>query len=150
MFDPGQVTPEFSLEMLLEIIPKSYITIGNEYEISMILKKMNYTLDQLLNLNPNIIITKGNKGADCYYQGEKYEIPSCTPNSVEDPTGAGDGFRAGLLFGLAKNLPFEISCRLGSVVGSFVVESPGPQSQKFTLKSIKERYTENFLDNLPL
>ena len=150
LFDPGQVTPEFTPEMLLEIIPKSYITIGNEYEISMILKKLNYSLDQLLNLNPNIIITKGSKGSECHHQGKKHDIPICTPNSVEDPTGAGDGFRAGLLFGLAKDLPFEIACKLGSVVGSFVVESTGPQSQIFTMDSIKERYTANFHESLSL
>ena len=150
LFDPGQVTPEFTPEMLLEIIPKSYITIGNEYEISMILKKLNYSLDQLLQLNPNIIITKGSKGSECHHQGIKHYIPICTPNSVEDPTGAGDGFRAGLLFALAKDFPFEIACRIGSVVGSFVVESAGPQSQIFTLESIKERYKVNFQESLSI
>ncbi|MHA1110582.1 MAG: carbohydrate kinase family protein [Promethearchaeota archaeon] len=150
LFDPGQVTPEFTPEMLLEIIPKSYITIGNEYEISMILKKLNYSLEQLLNLNPNIIITKGPKGSECHYQGKTYEIPICTPKAVEDPTGAGDGFRAGLLFGLAKGFPFEIACRIGSVVGSFVVESAGPQSQIYTRESIQARYKANFGESISL
>lgn len=150
LFDPGQVTPEFTPEMLLEIIPKSYITIGNEYEISMILKKLNYSLDQLLNLNPNIIITKGSKGSECHYQGEVVSVPICSPKEVKDTTGAGDGFRAGLLSSLAKNLPFETACKMGSVVGSFVVESDGPQSQQFSLKNVIDRYEQNFHETISL
>jgi adenosine kinase len=150
LFDPGQVTPEFTREGLLDLIPKSFLLIGNEYEITMILRKLDYTLDQLLKLNPNIIITKGAEGAECHYQGETYLIPISTPKHVNDTTGAGDGFRAGLLFGLAKNLPFDIACKLGSVVGSFVVESSGPQSQQFTINNVIDRFAQNFSEKLTL
>ncbi len=150
LFDPGQVTPEFTKEMLLEIIPKSYITIGNEYEISMILKKLDFTFEQLLELNPNIIVTKGSAGSECYFQGKYYAIPICNPKEVKDTTGAGDGFRAGLLTGLANNLPFETACKLGSVVGSFVVESAGPQSQQYDLKNVIDRYQQNFNETLSI
>jgi adenosine kinase len=150
VFDPGQVTPEFTSEMLLEIIPKSYITIGNEYEISMILKKLDYSFEELLNLNPNIIRTKGSNGSECHFQGEVFSIPICIPKEVKDTTGAGDGFRAGLLSALAKDFPFETACKIGSVVGSFVVESVGPQSQQFNLKNVIERYEQNFNETLSL
>lgn len=150
LFDPGQVTSEFTPEGLLDLIPKSFLLIGNEFEISLILKKLEFTMAQLLELNPNVIITKGSKGSDCYYQGKLYTIPICSPKDVQDTTGAGDGFRAGLLYGLAKNVPFEAACKLGSVVGSFVVESAGPQSQKFTFKNVIDRYEQNFYEKLTL
>ncbi|MBN2157394.1 MAG: hypothetical protein JW776_15215 [Candidatus Lokiarchaeota archaeon] len=150
IFDPGQVTPEFSRESLLDLIPKSYLLIGNEYEINMILKIMNYTLKELLSLNSNLIITQGAKGSECHYQGNIYQIPSCRPEKIMDPTGAGDGFRAGLLFGLAGGLLFENACKLGSVVGSFVVESLGPQSQQFTITDIHQRFQKNFHQSLIL
>ena len=150
LFDPGQVTPEFTADGLMDLIPKAFLLIGNEYEISIILKKLDYSIEQLLELNPNLIITKGSKGSECHYQGKKYDIPICTPEKVEDPTGAGDGFRAGLLFGLAKEHPFETACQLGSVVGSFVVESAGPQSQQFTLETVKKRYAANFHEPISL
>jgi adenosine kinase len=148
IFDPGQVTPEFTAEGLLELIPKAFLTIGNEYETTMILTKLNFTKEQLLELNPNMIITKGVKGSECHFQGEEFSVPKCLPKQVEDTTGAGDGFRAGLLFGLARGLKFETACKLGSVVGSFVVESAGPQSQYFTIEEVKTRFKINFKDSL--
>jgi adenosine kinase len=144
IFDPGQVTPEFSAESLRFIIPNAHILIGNEYEISMILNKLEYKLEDLLKLNQNLIITKGSNGSECHFQGEMYPIPICQPTKVEDPTGAGDGYRAGLLFGLSRNLPFKTACQLGSVVASFVVETLGPQSQHFTREEIVQRYETNF------
>ena len=112
--------------------------------------RLDFSKKQLLELNPNLIITKGSQGSECHYQGKKHVIPICKPEKVEDPTGAGDGFRAGLLYGLAHDLPFETACKLGSVVGSFVVESLGPQSQQFTFDTVKKRYTENFHETLSL
>ena len=150
LFDPGQVTPEFTAEGLNDLIPKSFLLIGNEYEISMICEKLGVTVQQLLELNPNVIITKGAQGSECHFQGETYNIPVCNPSAVKDPTGAGDGFRAGLLLGLANDLAFEIACKLGSVVGSFVVETPGPQSQQFSIESVKDRFSENYHETLSM
>ncbi len=150
LFDPGQVTPEFTPEMLREIIPKSYLLIGNEYEINMILEKLDSSLEDLLKMNPNVIVTKGSKGSDCHFEGNMYQVPICTPKQVEDPTGAGDGFRAGLLFGLSRGLPFRVACQLGSVVGSFVVETIGPQSQEFSINDVLNRYKITFQKDLVL
>jgi len=150
IFDPGQVTPEFQTTTLKDLIPKAFLLIGNEYEISMILRKMQYTKEQLLELNPNLIITKGVKGSECHYHGKMFHVPICKPSVVEDPTGAGDGYRAGLLYALARDLPFDTACKLGSVVGSFVVEKIGPQSQEFTPLQVKDRFKMNFLENITL
>lgn len=150
LFDPGQGTPDFPSEGLFDLISKSFLLIGNEFEISIILKKLEFSMEQLLDLNPNVIITKGSKGSEVFYQGKKFYIPICVPKTMEDPTGAGDGFRSGLLFALAKNLAFETACKVGSVIGSLVVETSGPQSQQYTMEIVRKRFKENFHEGLQI
>jgi adenosine kinase len=150
LFDPGQGTPDFPSEGLYDLISKSFLLIGNEFEISIILKKLQFSMEKLLKLNPNVIITKGSKGSETFFQGNNFNIPICTPRTVEDPTGAGDGFRSGLLFALAKNLPIETACKVGSVIGSLVVETHGPQSQEYTMQTVRKRFEENFHEELQI
>lgn len=144
ILDPGQVTPAFSEGILKELIPKAKLLIGNEFEINMILKKLNTDINGLLKLNPTIIITKGAKGSTLYDNEKIIEIPVIKTEKVIDTTGAGDGYRAGLLFGLANGLSLTASCQIGAVTGSFVVETEGPQTQEFNLEKIKNRFEQSF------
>ncbi len=144
IFDPGQVTPAFSGEDLEKIIPKAQLVIGNEFEISMIQEKLGTDRDGLLKLNPNLIVTMGEKGAICYEQGKERQLHPCKVMKVEDPTGAGDGFRAGLAYGLVNGRDLFTSCKYGSAVGSLVVEKSGPQSQVYSLKEVEERIFSNY------
>ena len=147
ILDPGQVTPAFSTETLKELIPSAFILIGNEFEIKMIQEKLNTNLDGLLKMIPSLIITLGEKGSVCYNAGNKYEIKCCKADKILDTTGAGDGYRAGLLYGLANNLNLQDACEIGAVTSSFVVETVGPQTQKYTIDQIKNRFQQNFEKN---
>ena len=144
ILDPGQVTPAFSAEILKELIPKAKVLIGNEFEINMIQEKLGTDTEGLLKLNPNLIITMGEKGSVCYDKGKKSEVKICTAKQILDTTGAGDGYRAGFLLGLSKNLTLVDACKIGAATSSFVVESAGPQTQKYNLEDVKARYKENF------
>jgi adenosine kinase len=150
IFDPGQVTPLFGKDLLIDILKKTQILIGNKFEIGQILQKTQMSKDDLIKLIHAIIETKGAEGSELTYrdtQGKVYhvEIPICKPEKkIVDTTGAGDGYRAGLLSGLILNMTLLDSCRLGSVIGSFVVESHGAQTHYFQIQDVKKRFFENY------
>lgn len=150
ILDPGPVTPAFITEVLQEVVPKAKLLIGNEYEISMIQDKLKVDLDGLLKLNPTLVTTRGVKGSVLYDNGQTHEIPIVPPEKFMDPTGAGDGYRAGLLCGLANDLKLVDACRLGAVISSFVVETIGPQTQQYSLETVKKRFAEMFGKNLDI
>lgn len=145
IFDPGQVTPLFPKELLLSIIEKSGILIGNGYEINQIKNKLGVTKDELIKILNAIIITKGPEGSELIYKDEKEKIfrvniPIAIPDKLEDTTGAGDGYRAGVLTGLTLDMTLLNSCRLGAIIGSFVVETSGAQTQKFDIDKVRKRF----------
>jgi adenosine kinase len=148
IFDPGQVTPLFPKDLLTEVIKKTTILIGNEYEIKQIENKLESTTGDIIKLVTAIIVTKGKKGSQLIYKDEKkvyqIDIPICKPEKLIEPTGAGDGYRAGILTGLSLNMTLIDSCRLGSVIGSFVVETSGPQTQFYQVQDVKKRFFENY------
>lgn len=153
IFDPGQVTPLFSKEDLVDILQKAEILIGNSFEISQVLKKTELDEQNILKFVNVIIKTKGSKGSEIIFynkNGEvKYkEIPIANPKNTIDATGAGDGYRAGLLTGLILNMKILDSCRLGSILGSFVVETKGAQTQTYDIESVRTRFLETY-GNVP-
>jgi adenosine kinase len=150
IFDPGQVVPGFTPEQLMDIIPVSKLLIANSHEIGMITSKLDLSIEKLLTRVSNIIVTEGAKGSKLYSRGHVEQIPIAKPKVFRDPTGAGDGYRAGLIAGLLNSLPLEDSARLGAVVGSFVVEGEGPQEHIFTKEEVRQRFEETFKKPLRL
>ncbi len=149
IFDPGQVTPLFQKDELINIIMKSEILIGNAYEITQIKEKSDFTEEIILEYVKAIIITKGSEGSTLIYKSEsnkifKVNIPIANPTKIADTTGAGDGYRAGILTGLSLNMTLLDSCRLGAIIGSFVVETSGAQTQKYNINKVRERFFNTF------
>ncbi|MFX1392989.1 MAG: carbohydrate kinase family protein [Promethearchaeota archaeon] len=149
IFDPGQVTPLFPKELLIDIIKKTDILIGNKYEIEQVKSKTEFSDESLLKFLKAIIITKGAEGSELLYKDTKdkiyrIKIPICKPEKIIDTTGAGDGYRAGILTGLSLDMTILDSCRLGSVIGSFVVETGGAQTQTYNLKDVKKRFLQTY------
>ncbi|MFX0179511.1 MAG: PfkB family carbohydrate kinase [Candidatus Hodarchaeota archaeon] len=145
IFDPGQVTPLFPKELLINIIKKSEILIGNAYEIEQIKKRTGFSEKEIIEHVKAIITTKGSEGSELIYKDDnnkiyKINIPIAVPEKIEDATGAGDGYRAGILTGLVLNMTILDSCRLGSILGSFVVESSGAQTQDFNINQVRKRF----------
>jgi len=149
IFDPGQVTPLFQKDDLINILKKSQILIGNSYEIEQIKQKSELIEDAILDYVNAIIVTKGSDGSELIYKNKdgiifKTNIPIASPKKIRDTTGAGDGYRAGILTGLILNMTLLDSCRLGSIVGSFVVETNGAQTQVFNLTQVRKRFYNTF------
>ncbi|MHA2473681.1 MAG: PfkB family carbohydrate kinase [Promethearchaeota archaeon] len=149
IFDPGQVTPLFQENNLKKILEKSEILIGNTHEVSQIEEKTNLTKENILEYTQAIIITKGSEGSELIYKDENdkiynIDIPIATPDQIKDTTGAGDGYRAGILSGLSLNMTLLDSCRLGAIIGSFVVETVGAQTQAFTIDNVLKRFFKTF------
>ncbi|MBY9012602.1 MAG: hypothetical protein KGD70_09535 [Candidatus Lokiarchaeota archaeon] len=149
IFDPGQVTPLFSKDDLVDILKKSDILIGNSFEIKQVLKKTDLDEQNILKLVNIIIKTKGSEGSELIYKTDseelkRNEIPIAIPNTMVDATGAGDAYRAGILTGLILNMnPLE-SCKLGSILGSFVVETSGAQTQTYDIEKVKKRFQKTY------
>ncbi len=149
IFDPGQVTPLFPKELLINNIKKSDILIGNMYEIRQIMNKTGLNMEELIKIINAIIITKGSEGSELIYKDAREKIfrtniPIAPPNTLIDTTGAGDGYRAGILSGLTLNMTLLDSCRLGAIIGSFVVETSGAQTQRFDINEVKKRFFKVF------
>ena len=149
IFDPGQVTPLFPKHTLIDIIKQSEILIGNSFEINQIKLKTELSDEKILSLVKAIIITKGEDGSELLYRDHsnqifKIEIPIANPSKILDTTGAGDGYRAGILSGLILNLTLLDSCRLGSIVSSFVIETSGAQTQNYTIQDVRKRFFDTY------
>lgn len=145
IFDPGQVVAAFSKADLEHILPKSEFLVANEHEFGTILTTLDKDADGLLELVPKFVVTRGKDGATIYDEKEGItQIPVCRPKQIVETTGAGDGFRAGLLASLARGATLLQAVRVGSAIGSFVVETEGGQTQRYTIPEVVERYESHF------
>ncbi|MFH0789027.1 MAG: carbohydrate kinase family protein [Pseudomonadota bacterium] len=139
IFDPGQSLPMLEAKDLLQAIEGCRILISNDYELDLIMKKTGLNKEALLTRAKAIIVTLGEQGSKVFIPGREITIPTVKPKKVEDPTGAGDSYRGGLISGLVQGQDIEQSARLGSVCASFAVESYGTQDYSFTPEEFKER-----------
>lgn len=150
IMDTGQVTPAFSKEQLLDMMKNSEMMICNENEFEMILEKTDLSEHSVLDVISTVIVTKGVAGSSILRESGNTNIPIAVANKVKDPTGAGDGFRAGLLMALNRSLEIEMGCKIGATVASFVVETVGAQTQTFTINEVKERFKRTFKTSLEI
>ncbi len=144
IFDPGQMTPAFELEDLKFLLDSAFGFIANHYEVKLLCNRLNINIDDIVNRVPIFIETKGEKGAILRKGSETHNIPIAKPESIVDPTGCGDAFRAGLLYGVMKGFDHVKACKVGALTAAYVIENSGTQSHKFKLKHFAKRYEENF------
>jgi adenosine kinase len=144
IFDPGQGMPLFNGEELLEFVEQAdWITL-NDYEAKLMQERTGLTPEQLAAKVKALIITKGGDGSLIYTDGGILTIPSAKPKTVLDPTGCGDAYRAGLLYGLTEELDWPTTGRIASLLGAIKIETAGTQNHSFTMTEFKDRYHENF------
>jgi len=148
VFDPGQGLPMFSGAELLRLIGfADYLTV-NDYEAQMLQEKTGLTVDSLARLVKALVVTLGAEGSVIHADGRRIEIPSVTPDEVVDPTGCGDAFRAGLLYGIAHGMDWEQTGRLASLMGALKIAHRGGQNHHYTRAEIGERYRAAFGDSV--
>ena len=144
IFDPGQGMPMFNSEELLKFMEQATWAIFNDYESELMQKYTGLSLEQLAEMVEALIITRGDKGSDIHTGGRCLQIPSAKPTSISDPTGCGDAYRAGLLYGLMNDYSWEETGRIASLMGAIKIEHHGTQNHTFSMEEFKTRYYENF------
>jgi len=142
--DPGQSLTQWDGPTLREWIDGSSILISNDYELEMVMRLTGLDKKGLLHLTGTIITTMGEKGSLMSTSEFDLNIPPAKVNTVVDPTGAGDGYRAGLLKGIVTGKDMETAAKMGSVVAAYAVEKYGTQAHRYTYDEFIERYRENF------
>jgi adenosine kinase len=144
IFDPGQGLPMFNGEELLEFVRKAdYVTV-NDYEAQMLQDRTGQTIEALAKLVKAVVVTLGAKGSVIHSNGQQIDIPSVKPESIVDPTGCGDAFRAGLLYGLAEGMDWPTTGRLASLLGAIKIAQRGGQNHSYTRDELAERYRTSF------
>ena len=150
IFDPGQGLPMFDGDDLKTFIDKSQWVSVNDYECELMCERTGWTQEQIAEQVDALIVTRGGEGSWIFTGGERLEIPTVPVSQLSDPTGCGDAYRSGLLYGLSKDLDWETTGRLASLMGGIKIEHAGTQNHAFTREAIAERYRDAFGESLSL
>ncbi len=145
IYDPSQQVARVDGDELITGLTGATILIVNEYEYSILHKKTGLGQAQLLKRVETIVVTKAKDGSTILSRdAPPLDVPAATPRAAYDPTGVGDAYRAGLIKGLVRGYPWQVTGRLASLAAVHVLEHPGPQPQPYTLEAFAQRYRENF------
>lgn len=144
IFDPGQGMPMFSGEELLQCVELARWVSLNDYEAQLMQERTGLSLVELAQRVEALIVTRGGEGSQIYADGECHEIPVAEAQALRDPTGCGDAYRAGLLYGLLEQLDWKTTGRIASLMGAIKIEHHGTQNHTFTLESFKARFQAHF------
>ncbi len=144
IFDPGQGMPMFSGDELITFIEQATYVAVNDYESQMLQDKTGLDLSAIAAKLTALIITKGGEGSEIHTQGEVIKILPAKAASIQDPTGCGDAYRAGLLFGIMNDLSWKATGQLAGLLGAIKIAHPGTQNHTFTLADIEKLYQDNY------
>ena len=144
MFDPGQGIPMFGSDELLNFVRQADYVAVNDYEAKLFQDKTGKTIEELSKLTRAFIVTLGAQGSIIYADGKEMRIPTTTATKLLDPTGCGDAYRAGLLYGIQKGWDWETTGRLASLLGSLKIASRGGQNHKQTREEIVALFQQHF------
>lgn len=144
IFDPGQAMPLFSGDEFRAFIEQAdYVTV-NSYEASLLQERTGWSERDIAQRVRAYIVTHGAEGSRIHTVETTHEIPAAKPRSVTDPTGCGDAYRAGLIFGIMRGCDWPTTGRMASLMGALKVEHPGTQNQRFTYAEFAATFEEQF------
>jgi adenosine kinase len=144
IFDPGQGLPMFSGDDLLRFMQLATYACFNDYEAKLLCDRTGQSLEQLATLVDALIVTLGGEGSRIFAKGHRHEIPCVTAEEVIDPTGCGDAFRSGLLYGIAAGWDWEKTGRLAAVMGAIKIAHRGGQNHRPSREHIAARFAKAF------
>lgn len=144
IFDPGQGLPMFSGEELIHFIELATYVAVNDYEAELLTERTGLSLEQVAERVSALVVTRGEQGAEIYTSAARFDIPVVRVDEVVDPTGCGDAFRAGMLYGLSNDMDWMTIGRLSSLMGSIKIASQGGQNHVPSLSEIQERFHKEF------
>jgi len=144
VFDPGQGLPMFSAEELGEFLRLAHYVALNDYEGKLLEEKTGRSLEDIAWGVKALVITLGAKGSLIVAGGQRHEIPCVEADKVADPTGCGDAYRSGLLYGIARGWDWPTAGKLGAVMGAIKVARRGAQNHAPTREEIESRFRRAF------
>ena len=148
LFDPGQGLPMFNGEELLHFINMADYLAVNDYESQVIQDKTGLNLEQLASKVTALVVTLGGQGSHIYADGQRFEVPCVKASSIVDPTGCGDAYRAGLLYGIANGWDWPTCGRLASTMGAIKIASRGGQNHTPTRAEIENIYAQALVEEV--
>lgn len=144
VFDPGQGLPMFSAAELSEFVSLADYVAVNDYEGKMLEEKTGSSLASIARDVKALVLTVGAQGSIVFADGQKHEIPVVKAAEILDPTGCGDAYRAGLLYGISKGWDWPSTGRLGALLGSIKIAHRGAQNHSFEPQEIVDRFKREF------
>lgn len=150
IFDPGQGLPMFDGEDLRRFLEQATWVAVNDYESRLVQDRLGEDLERIAARVEALVVTRGAEGSWIFRDGERIDIPAVEPAAVVDPTGCGDAYRAGLLYGLERGLDWPVVGRLASTMGALKVASHGTQNHTPGLDDIRLAYERAFGASAPV
>ena len=144
VFDPGQGLPMFNSEELLNFVLQADFVTVNDYEAQLLQEKTGKKIEELAKLVKAFVVTFGARGSLIYAGGKRIDIPCVKVEVVVDPTGCGDAYRAGLLYGISQGMDWETTGRLASLMGAIKIMHRGGQNHEISRAEIGVRYQQHF------
>lgn len=144
IFDPGQGMPMFDGDDLMRFAEQASWLAFNDYEASLMKERTGKGPDALAEMVEAVIVTRGGEGSHIHTREKCYDIPTAPASSLEDPTGCGDAYRAGLLYGLMNDMDWETTGRVAALMGACKIEQAGTQNHRFTPEEFAARFEEAF------
>ncbi|HVO87107.1 MAG TPA: carbohydrate kinase family protein [Casimicrobiaceae bacterium] len=144
IFDPGQGLPLFTGPELVDMIDQASYLAVNDYEAKLLEERTGLSLDAVAERVEALIVTMGAEGSVIHARGNHYAIPPVPAREVVDPTGCGDAYRAGLLYGISQRWPWEKTGRLASLLGAVKIGSRGGQNHDVNRERVATLYSEAF------
>jgi len=144
VFDPGQGLPMFSAAELEEFVRLADYVAVNDYEGKMLEEKTGRKLEAIACDVEALVCTLGAKGSLIFAGGKRHEVPSVPADAVVDPTGCGDAYRAGLLYGIAHGWDWPSTGKLGAVMGALKIAQRGAQNHSAKRDQVEQRFRQAF------
>jgi adenosine kinase len=144
VFDPGQGLPMFSGPELLGLVAEATALTVNDYEARVLEQKTGRSIAQIAATVDAVVVTRGGEGATVIAAGEEVRVAAVKPDALVDPTGCGDAFRAGLLYGMAREWGWTRSVQLACVMGSIKIAHRGGQNHRPTREAVSKRLRDSF------
>lgn len=144
IFDPGQGLPMFNGEELRHFISLATYVAVNDYEGELLTERTGWSLEEIAKHVTALVVTRGEQGAHIFSEGKQIDVPCVAAERIVDPTGCGDAFRAGMLYGLTQGLDWATIGRLASLMGAIKIAHQGGQNHAPSLDEIEDRFQRAF------
>jgi len=148
VFDPGQGLPMFSGDDLVRMMKGAAALTVNDYEARVVEQRTGRTVEQVAGEIGAVVVTRGGDGSSVYTREGRIDVHAAGPERVEDPTGCGDAYRAGLLYGMARRWEWRRSARLASVMGAIKIAHRGGQNHRPARGEIAARLRDTYGETL--